>query len=84
MNPYADMPSVEHAACDLGGCREPWAWEHEDVSNGPRGLRLCERHSTAYSMTGSVEALEHRRDEGDDAMAEERVEREAGRAAGWR
>lgn len=46
-NPYEDGPSVEQESCDLGGCSAPWAWE-TDRRNGPRKLRLCERHADEW------------------------------------
>jgi hypothetical protein len=45
-NPTDDMPSVEES-CDIGGCREPWAWE-VDRAHGPRKLRLCEGHADRW------------------------------------
>lgn len=47
-NPTDDLPSTETEACDLGGCREPWAAEVER-RNGPRRLRLCEVHHDAWT-----------------------------------
>ena len=46
-NPYEDMPSCPEEACDIGGCREPWA-EEMSAGNGPRALRLCESHATRW------------------------------------
>ena len=47
MNPHDDCPSADAEFCDVGGCREPWAWETDDT-NGPRALRLCEHHSDEW------------------------------------
>jgi hypothetical protein len=47
-NPYEDMPSCEEHACDLPGCSEPWAWEPDGQTNGPRRLRLCEAHADEW------------------------------------
>lgn len=47
-NPTDDLPSCDHESCDIGGCREPWAWEPETGSNGPRKLRLCEAHADEW------------------------------------
>lgn len=47
MNPHDDMPSVTEESCDIGGCREPWAWE-VDRAHGPRNLRLCEGHADRW------------------------------------
>lgn len=44
-NPTDDLPSCETESCDVGGCREPYAWSAEGFANGPRELRLCERHA---------------------------------------
>lgn len=63
--PTDDLPSVRSEQCAIGGCREPWAWATDD------DVCLCERHATEFL------AREHHRDEGDDAMAEVRAEREA-------
>lgn len=77
-NPYDDMPSCEEHACDLGGCREPWAWTVD--ADTDREWRACEAHAREALLEGA----EHRRDEGDDVMAEERAERDAAwRERGW-
>lgn len=58
--PYEDMPSTENEACDIGGCSEPWA-DEVDRSNGPRRLRLCERHHDEW--TRAARELEAEREE---------------------
>lgn len=45
-----DLPSVDTEQCDFGQCKEPWAWACPEEKNGPRQLRLCEEHATAFLM----------------------------------
>jgi hypothetical protein len=57
-NPTDDMPSCEAESCDVGGCREPWAWEPES-SHGPRKVRLCEHHADEW-LTAERDLLAER------------------------
>lgn len=59
--PSDDMDTERSEQCDK--CREPWAWVSDDDEY------LCEAHADSYLRD------EHLRDEGDDALAEERAER---------
>lgn len=52
-NPDEDLPSVESEACDVGTCFAPWAWSPDGEQNGPRELRLCERHASEW-LRGSL------------------------------
>lgn len=63
-SPTDCMPSTDAEQCDR--CREPYAWVTD------AGERLCETHCDAVTLEPRDE---HRRDEGDEAMGEERAER---------
>lgn len=60
-NPTDDLPSCVSEICEIGGCKEPWAWESEP------NVLLCERHADEHSAKKASDELRRVQESLDEA-----------------